>query len=219
MLSRFSRLSTSTIIKQIGLLACLMVGHAQAAERFLEPDEMGRLTPHPDVAGMLRHISDGVDFDRYDKRIIGSVTFYFSEKSRTKEIDADELKQIADSMKAALATAASEQGELVSSPGEGVVLINVAITEINLQNKKRGLFGYTPVGLAASTAGNLAGLRVELREAAIEGEVVDSVNGEVLSVFRATDIGNWDSKKGLSWEDLRATMEVTMTKLVAALGR
>ena len=78
---------------------------------------------------------------------------------------------------------------------------------------------FTPVGLVTSTVGNLTGLRVKLKDANIEGEVVDSVTGEVLSIFRVEDIGNFDDKKGLSWEDLRTTMETSMEKVVTALGR
>ena len=92
----------------------------------------------------------------------------------------------------------SEKGEVGLTPGEGAVLINVAITEINLQNKKRGLLGYTPVGLVTSTVGNLAGLRMQLRDAKIEGEVVDSVTGKVLVIFRVEDIANRDGKKAMS---------------------
>ncbi|MEH6568841.1 MAG: DUF3313 family protein [Halioglobus sp.] len=204
--------------KTLGILAIVLTGSAQA-EHFLEPAEIARLTPHPAVTGISRYISEGVNLDLYDKRLIGSVTFYFAEKSKSKGMDADEMKQISDTMKDSLLAVASEQGKVVSAPEEGTILINVAITDINMQNKKRGLLGYTPMGLVASTAGNLAGIRVQLRDANIEGEVVDSITGKVLLVFRTDDIGNWDDKKGLSWEDLRATLEDIMAKVVTAAGR
>ena len=206
------------MMRFMGIAAIFLVGSAQA-EQFLDPAEIARLQPHPAVAGLSRHVSDGVDLDRYDKRVVGSVTFYFDEKSKAKDIDADEMKNISDTMKGALFAAASENGDVVAEPEEGAVLINIAITEINMQNKKRGLFGYTPMGLIASTAGNLTGLRVQLHGANIEGEVVDSVTGNDFLVFRTDSIGNWDDEERLSWEDLRATLEDTMSKVVAAVGR
>ena len=206
------------MIRIIAILATLLMGSAQAAEHFLDADELARLTPHPAVDGASRHIFDGFDESRYNRRIIGSVTFYFTEKSKTKGIDADEMKNISDSMKAALFAVASETGEVSLTPGEGAVLINVAITEINLQNKKRGLLGYTPVGLVTSTAGNLTGRRMQLRDAKIEGEVVDSVTGKVLAIFRAEDIGNWDGKKAMSWEDLIQTLQGALAKVIGATG-
>ena len=84
--------------------------------------------------------------------------------------------------------------------------------------KKRGLLGYTPIGLVTSTAGNLAGLRTRLKDAKIEGEVVDSVTGEVLSIFRVDDIGNWDEKKALSWEDLSGTLQSALARVIGATG-
>lgn len=204
--------------KTIGILTILLVGTAQAAEHFLDPGEIALLAPHPDVEGASRHLFDGVDESQYDRRIIGSVTFYFAEKSKAKGMDADEMKKISDSMKAALFAVASEKGEVSLTPGDGAVLINLAITEINMQNKKRGLLGYTPVGLVTSTAANLAGLRMQLRDAKIEGEVVDSVTGSVLAVFRVEDIGNWDGKKAMSWEDLSGTLQGAMAKVIGAQG-
>ncbi|MEH6583850.1 MAG: DUF3313 family protein [Halioglobus sp.] len=206
-------------MKKILAILTIFLTQSAYAAHFLDPAEIASLTPHPAVTGISRHISEGVDLDRYDKRLIGSVTFYFAEKSKSKDIDADEMKTISDTMKSSLLAAASEKGKVVSAPEESAVLINIAITEINMQNKKRGLLGYTPMGLVASTAGNLAGFRVQLRDANIEGEVVDSVTGKVLLVFRTDDIGNWDEKEGLSWEDLRATLEDIMSKVVGAVGR
>ena len=203
---------------RFSILATLLVsgGYLQAAEHFLEPSEIENLTPHPGVPGVSRYITPGANPGSYDKIMVGGVTFYFAEKSKTKDIDADEMKQISDAMKAALVSAAMGKAEVVLSPGPTTVLINVAITEINMQNKKRGLFSYTPVGLITSTAGNLSGMRIRLRDATLEGEVVDSMTGDVISVFRVDEVGNFDNKKGMSWEDLRATMETSIAKGIAA---
>ena len=200
------------------LLAIFLMGSAQAAEHFLDAAEIARLTPIPKVDGISMHIYEGVDTSDYDRRIVGGVTFYFAEKSKAKGIDADEMKLISDSIKAALFTAASERGEVSLTPGEGAIMINVAITEINMQNKKRGLLGYTPIGLAASTVGNLAGLRIQLRDAKIEGEAVDSVTGSVLAVFRIDQIGNFDGKKAMSWEDLGGTLHDTLVQVIGVRG-
>ncbi len=205
-------------LSKLSILAILLLAGnpLQAAERFLEPNEVENLTPHPDIPGVSRYVTPGADPSSYSKIMVGSVTFYFSEKSKSKGIDADEMKQISDTMKGALVAAAVDKAEVVLSPGPNTALINVAITEINMQNKKRGLLSYTPIGLVVSTAGNLTGLRIRLRDAAIEGEVVDSVTGDVVSVFRVDEIGNFDDKKGMSWEDLRATLEVAIGKGIAA---
>lgn len=198
----------------LGLLT--LTGTLSAAEQFLEPEEISKLQAHPDVPGVNRHILPGADPSKYDKLIIGSVTFYFAEDSKAKDLDPDEAKQVADAMKSALVSAAANHADVVLTPGEGAALINVAITQIDMQNKKRGLLGYTPVGLVVTTAGNLSGMRMRLKDAHIEGELVDSVSGDRISVFRIEDVGEWDDKKGLSWEDLRASLESSVAKGIQA---
>ena len=203
--------------RSVVLLSSLLIATpAFATEHLLDPGEIEKLTPHPTVDGVSRYVSPGVDMSNYENIIIGGVTFYFDEKSKTKDIDADEMKQISDTLKASLVSAAAGKGNVVLTPGPKTVLLNIAVTEINMQNKKRGLLGYPPIGLVTTTAMNLSGIRIKLREASMEGEAVDSETGNVLSVFRIEEIGNWDDKKGMSWEDLRVELEVTMAHAIAA---
>lgn len=193
-----------------------LAGTLSAAENFLEQEELSKLEPHPSIAGARRYITPGADPSEYDKLIIGSVTLYFDEDSKSKDIDADEAKHIADAMKAALVTAATDKAEVVLNPGPRAALVNVAITEINMQNKKRGLLGYTPIGFVVSSAANLSGMRMQLKGAKIEGEFIDSTSGERIVVFSIDEISDWDDKKGLSWEDLRASFESTIATAIAA---
>ena len=61
------------MMRIIGILTIFVMGSAQAAEHFLNADELARLTPHPDVNGASRYLSEGVDESRYNRRIIGSI--------------------------------------------------------------------------------------------------------------------------------------------------
>lgn len=200
----------------IALITAVSMTSLQAAESFLDAAEVEKLEPHPQVEGVSRHVTAGADPSKYSKMILGNVTFYFADDSKAKDIDADEAKQISDAMKAAMIAAAMDHAEVVLSPGPGAALINIAITEIDMQNKKRGLLGYTPIGLVMTTAGNLTGLRMQLRSAKLEGELVDSQTGDIISVFRIDSIGNWDDKKGVSWNDLASTFEDSLRKGISA---
>lgn len=200
----------------IGALLLVASASVMAAESFLTGSEIEMLSPHPDVPGVSRHIFEGKNPSDYDKIIIGNVVFMFSEDSKAKDMDADELKQVSDAMKAGIINAAADKAEIVLSTGPRAALLNVAVTEISIQNKKRGLLGYTPIGLVVTAAGNLSGMRMQLKDAKIEGELIDSVSGERISVFRVDEIGNWDNKKGMSWEDLSASFEADLTKAIAA---
>ena len=86
---------------------------------------------------------------------------------------------------------------------------------IEIKNKKRGLLGYTPIGLVATTAGNLAGVRLRLVDAELQGEFADSASGELINVFAVEEIGSFDDKKGMSWEDVRLTLLDAATRAIA----
>ncbi len=197
------------------VMLVLMAAGAQAAEEFLSAEEKAKLQPVPGVEGVLRYSPAGKLPRDYEKILIGSVTFFFSDKSKSKDIDADELKQISDAMKQALVTAASNHWQIVHQPGPGIGLLNVAITQIEIKNKKRGLLGYTPIGLVATTAGNLAGVRLRLVDAELQGEFADSASGELINVFAVEEIGSFDDKKGMSWEDVRLTLLDAATRAIA----
>ena len=199
-----------------GLAALVLASSLHATEHFLDQKELDSLTPHPAVPGVSRYVTPGADPTSYSKIIVGSVSFFFAEGSKTKSIDADEMKMISDAIKSAMVAAAAEKREVVLTKGPGAVLMNIAVTEINLQNKKRGLLGYTPVGFVVSSTANMAGLRIQLKDARIEGEAVDSVTGETISIFRLDEIADIDGKKNLSWDDLVGTFQNALAKALAS---
>ncbi len=201
------------------ILTVLLFGFiatASAQEQFLEPGEISKLRHVAGLEGVSNYNPPGVDVTAYKKALIGGVTFFFAEKSKVKEIDADELKQISDALKGALSSALSPRFEMVTEPAPGVLQFNVAITDITMKNKKRGLFGYTPIGIVTTAAGNAAGMRVRLFGAQLQGEAVDAESGEVVGLFAIEKMGDFDEDKDLSWEDVRGTLEHT-AKQIASL--
>ncbi len=83
------------------ILTVLLLGFiatASAQEQFLEPGEISKLRHVAGLEGVSNYNPPGVDVTAYKKALIGGVTFYFAEKSKVKEIDADELKQISDAL-------------------------------------------------------------------------------------------------------------------------
>lgn len=197
----------------VAVVVALLAAGAHA-EQFLTAEEEAKLEPVPGVDGVLRHSPSGKMARDYPKGLIGSVTFFFAEKSKSKDIDADEMKQISDAMKQALVTVAGKNWQIVQQPGPDVVQINVAITDIELKNKKRGLLGYTPIGLVTTTARNLAGKRLTLGNAQLQGEIIDSISGDVISIFALEKIGEFDDKKGMSWEDVRLAFIDAATRAI-----
>jgi hypothetical protein len=96
-------------------------------------------------------IKPGVDFTRYKRVMVDYVIFAFADDSEYKGIDANELKEIADTASLALVQALQKEFPVVAQAGPDVLRIRVAITD--LKQSKPVLSGVTsvvPVGLAVS---------------------------------------------------------------------
>ena len=197
----------------VSFVMCLFLATSVSAdEQFLEPEELELLQPVAEVEGLMRHqVGDTAPSD-FERVLIGGVTFFFADDSKSKDIDADELKKISDALRDSLKEAAQNRWEVVEEPGPGVLQVNVGVSKIKLRNKKRGLLGFTPIGLVTTTAGNLAGMRLTLADASLQGESLDSVSGEPVTYFMVDSIGEYDDEKGMSWEDVRATLQDFATR-------
>lgn len=183
-----------------------MVGPALAAGNSGFLDDYSRLAPDPDRAGALRYVAPGVDLAKYDKLLITPIEVLYAPDSKHKNISPDELKTITDRLYAALIAALEPAIPVVSQPGPGVLAVRLAITGVRLENKKRSLLGYTPIGFAATTLANAAGLRVTLKGAALEAELLDAQTGETLGQLVDEGAATTAGGDGTSWEQLDATM-------------
>ena len=146
--------------------------------------------------------------------MIGAITIYYSDDSKSKAIAPDDLKIITDKIRHSLTLNLSRHVEIVDEPGPGVMLLNVAIVKVKYANKKRGLLGYTPVGFVTTTAANAANIRLALVDAKIQGESVDSVSGKLLSIVEIQQIEK--AKKKMEWEDVQATVKDFTRRLIDA---
>ena len=82
--------------------------------------------------------------------------------------------------------------------------MRAALSNVKLAKKKRGLPGYTPIGLVATAVADAAGARISLKDAAVEIEMLDSTTGERLGVLvdkAPTTPGN----ENLSWDSINRT--------------
>ena len=200
----------------ITILALVFSCQLLAGEYFLDEAERAKLTPHSKVPGVLNHWFPDVDLGNYENMLFGGVTLYFSEDSKYKEIDPEEVKAISDGMRAAMVQATNGKINVAQEPGPSTLLLNVAIVKIKLAKKKRGLLGYTPVGLVVTTAQDMAGMRMKLRNAMVEGEVLDSQTGELLAIFRVEEIPKQEGAADRTWEDVTSVFEELMEKGIIA---
>jgi hypothetical protein len=157
----------------------------------------------------------GVDLKKYTKIMIDPVEIWISPKSKYKGIKPDDLKVLADTFRQSIIDALEPTYPVVSKPGPDVLGIRIAITNVLIMKKKRGLLGYTPVGLVVSTAKKTLGDNMSIEEAVIEAELLDSQSNERLGALmdqqsktakKKSSIGS--TKKGkTSWEEITATLK------------
>ena len=161
-------------------------------------DNMPALKDKPDVPGAKSWEKEGLKASDYTRFLIKPVTLFISPQSQYKGFDADEMKAVADRLRHALIDALEPDYPVVDKPGAGVMVVRIAVTDMRLKKKKKGLFSYTPIGFVAGAATSSAGDNVNLIGAGMEWEMLDGVSGERIAVMvdpQALQAGKADDKQ------------------------
>jgi hypothetical protein len=166
---------------------CLTVGCA--AQRMEVKNHSGflgdysKLQEGPAGGVAQRYIKEGVDFKQYNKIMMDQVRFYFKDDAEDKGIDADEMKELADSFDKAVIEALGSAYPLVTKPGPDVMRLRVAITDMDLPNRGiNAISTVLPVGLAISTVkSGVTGKGTGCGEISMEFQILDSQTNQVLA--------------------------------------
>lgn len=162
--------------------------------------DYNKLQPDPTDAGTLRFAPDEKALGKYDKFLLTPIEIWYSPDTKYRGVSPDEMKAISDSVHAAIVDALEPDYAVVTKPGPGVAIIDVAITNVDLQKKKRGLLGYTPVGLVVTSAMRAAGMNTSLTDARLEFHAADSESGELIGMMVSRYPG--EKKDKLEWEQI-----------------
>ncbi len=182
-----------------------------------------QLQPTEDV--WVNYIYTGPDF----RQKISETTAFMVEQpeifiaadSKYGGMKPDDMKMMADSLRAVFAEALLEKYQIAASPGPNTLVMKMAFTNIHLKKKGRGLLGYTPVGFVVSGAKkalmNDFVDNILLTEAVWEAEILDSQTGERYGAL-IVNLGNKDTKKEYtSWDQLMHAMEVGAARVMCRL--
>ena len=179
------------------LSALLCIPTAFAAEGTFQVEE-GFLSMPIDKLTVERKEEGGIDliymapqvFDRlgkYTKVMIDQPEVWIAPDSKYGGIKPDNIKAIADITRESITTKVVNRGyEIADQPGAGTLYMRIALTDLYLQKKKRGVLGYTPVGAVAKLGSDALKdvmEKVDVIEAAIQVELQDSVSQEVLGAI------------------------------------
>jgi hypothetical protein len=202
------------IVKKIKLSmwlsALFLVGSFQNALA----DDSGFITDMPDLtedkdrAGAMQWNDPSYDRSKYSRVLIDPITIYIDPDSKYKGLNPDDLKSLSDGFVKSMTKTLEPEIATVSTKGDGVLYIRAALVDVNVAKKKRGFFGYTPIGFIAGAAKNAAaGPTLTLKNVSLEMEIYDSATQKRLAVIVDKVPTNDDKKDDKSWDDVTETFD------------
>ncbi len=170
-------------------------------------DKYPDLKPDKDRAGAHIYEKPGYDLSAYTKVMIDPITIFIDPNSKYKGIDPDELMILAHSFRETIIQNLEPEYPVVGQQGAGVLRMRIAITNVKLKKKKKGLFSYTPIGMVASGVQSSAGKNINLVKASIEAELIDGKTGEQVGVLVDTQPHKGGEDEKPSWDTIQKTFE------------
>jgi hypothetical protein len=208
----------------VGLISSLVGGTAGAQEydkTFLNYDSKPTVTPLADNKGTdILYVAPGA-FSRlamYDAVIVDSPEVLMSAKSEYKGATPLDLFAVSSFLRETVDHAIESGGYyVVDHPDEGVLYMTLAITDLKLKKKKRGLLAYTPSGYfmkASIDATRTMMEKYDIMSLTLQAEIVDSTTNEVLASLVALRGNNGQR---LEFKDFDADVQSFASRLVCRL--
>lgn len=208
---KFSKsITTSILLGSVLLGSCVWAADVVRYSGFIEhyPD----LKLDPRGAGGQLYLKPGIDLGSYKKIMIEPIEIWMADDSGYKGISPNDLKELTDEFYRVLLKNLEPDYPVVSQPGEGVLVLRLAITDVYAK-KKRGLLAYIP-GAASGVHRKLT-----LKDATIEAELLDAKSLDQLGVL----VNKFSvSKRGAdktSWADISNSLDYYAKRLRARLDQ
>lgn len=150
----------------------------RAATKAGQPGDLAYIAP-----GALKRLA------AYNAVMVDQPEILFSPDSEVKGMKPDDLKALAEALRDSLSGSLAEGGYSVTQkPGPGVVYARIALTDLIVKKKKRGLLAYTPAGAVVKAASDVVREtfnKVDFIELTFQAELVDSMSNDVLAALVA----------------------------------
>jgi hypothetical protein len=196
----------------VGAVLAFGLQQAVAADSgFIE--NMPKLSPDPDRAGVMIWEKPGLNRAAYTRVILEPITIFISPKSEYKGLKPDELKKMADIFREDVTRTLQPDIQVVDKGGPGVLYVRAALTDVKVAKKGRGLFGHTQIGFAVTEA---SGTTILLKDAVLEIEALDSANNERLFVL-VDKAPKTATGKQITWDEVNKTFIYYAERLKARM--
>jgi hypothetical protein len=147
--------------------------------------DYSKLQPDPKNADLLTYWKDPDVLKNSSKFILEPVTVYLLPEAQHRGIDPEQLAKLAQYFTKAITDELTKSGryQVVTEPGPGVVVLRIAITNVEPTGGKENAVvegAATAAAHAAAPGASMLVPRISVGKVAIEGEIVDSVSKEVM---------------------------------------
>ncbi len=169
------------------------------------------LTPDPDRPGASMWLKPGFDRTKYNKLILEPLIIFLAPDSEYKGFTTEDVNALASGFRDAAARVLQPEIQVVDAPASGVLSVRAALTGVKLKKERRGLLGYTPIGIVVTAAKDAAGKRISLEDATLEMEVYDAATGEPVGVI-VDNRPRTGGQEELSWKSIEDTFRFYATR-------
>jgi hypothetical protein len=174
--------------------------------------DYSKLAPDPKNGDLLLYEKDRDALKKYDKFVFNPVTIYLLPQAQARGIDPDDLERLAVYFKQAVTDELEKSGryKIVTEPGPDVLVLNVAITNVEPTGGKKNAAvtgATTAATIGVAPGASLLVPRLSIGKISIEGEMLDSGSGEQLVAFMTSKGGRrWFSGFNAfkKWGDIEA---------------
>jgi hypothetical protein len=125
------------------------------------------------------YLNPGRDLRQYNKVLIDHVIIYFNPESENRGVDPAQLNELTQYFHQALVNALKDRYPIVDRPGQGVLRIRTAITDVEPGSPVAGAATtIVPVGATVSVIKKATtGSNMAVGRASMEIELLDSLSG------------------------------------------
>jgi hypothetical protein len=165
-------LMSISVVGALAGCASQNVGHSGFLQNYAQ------LKPDPKVDGALRYLNPTKNLKQYDRFIIDPIAVYFAPGAKGAGIDPAKLKELTDYFRSEIVKELTKNYRVVSAPGKGVMLLRIAITDVE---ESEPLLNIHPA--MKLTGAGLGG-------ASMEAEGIDSLTGQRIGAIVETRSGD-----------------------------
>ena len=156
---------------------------------------------------------------RYDSVMIDVPEIFISSDSKYRGMKANDMAAWAESFREAIIAEMGDSYNVVETPGDGVLFVSLALSEVHLKKAKRGIFSYTPLGAVVHATRSAMEKdfqnKISLIALTVELEVTDSQSGEIMG--QSVEMRG-SKKEPTSWDEVSALMLSYGARLSCRMG-